>query len=387
LAQEKKALPQEVSTEKVTLWKNDSASLWTAGLDSDGKPLDAGQLEKALATEKINALITGNISVLDEYLAVSVEFRLYPGGQLAGTAMEVGRITHIADIARVLAFDLMPGVESSRPATLIFAFDENMPKDFIVSVDSNTFSAAAIPGRYPVAAGTHQVSFEAAGYKTESLSMDFASNTTYRLGVRVEKETVDAISLNLKNESKGFFLINGVTTASPAEDVSVGNTAVLGRFDPETTPGEKANPGYFVVPPEAATSSARSWTVDPFQKDVSANIEKSRKRLYFSYTMLMISVPVLFVTLGEFNKYSYADQSGRANTSALAQNWSIANYVAIGATAALGANFIWQLVRYMLSAGPVSPVVATPLQTVPLQSAPLTSEPPLDELPLNEGGK
>jgi hypothetical protein len=359
LAKQRKAADTGESIEKVTLWKDNSDTLYTAYRGSDGKPVDGALLEKALTTEKINALITGSISVQDEYAAVTVELRRYPGGQLLATAMEIGQITNVGDLAQVLAFDLMPGVESMRPATLIFNLDENMPKNFTVSVDSNIFSDTAIPDRYPVAAGVHQVSFEAEGYKTESLSMDFAADTTYRVGVRMEQETLNAISLNLRTESKGFFLINGVTHDSPSEEVKVGNNALLGRFDPETEEDASAIPGYFVVPAAAATSSSRDWTVNPFQQDVSANIEKARKSLYFSYTLLMMSVPVLFMTMGESYNYSRAPDSANTWTQIMGSN--ITYYSAIGVTATLGVNFIWRLIRYMRSANPVIPVVAAPL--------------------------
>ena len=418
-----KGASKEMPIEKVTLWRNNSDTLYTAYWDDNGKAVDSAQLEKALATEKINTLITGSISIQDEYAAVSVEFRLYPGGLLLGKAMQIGKITNIGDIARVLAFDLLPGVESIRPATLIFNLDENMPKGFTLRVDSNTFSDSAIPGRYPVSAGVHQVSFEAAGYKTESLSMDFAPERPYRLGVRTEKETVNAISLSLRNESKGFFLINGVTHEIPTEGVTVGEQVLLGRFDPEpeiaeeapaaipapgagAPPGaeialltgadpatakpetgkpetvtpeavtpetakpaavkpeivkkEAAIPGYFVVPAEAARSSSRAWTVDPFQRDVSVDIEKGRKSLYFSYTLLMISLPILFVALGEFNKYDKAFQSGLPDTETLKTAWDIASWSSIGISVVLGGNFIWRLIRYMRSANPVIPVTAVP---------------------------
>ena len=73
----------------------------------------------------------------------------------------------------------------------------------------------------------------------------------------------------------------------------------------------------------------------------------------------MVSLPELFVTLREYNKYN--NPANITGTDAGLTGWNVASNVAIGVSVVAGVNFIWQLIRYMRCANPVIPVVATPL--------------------------
>jgi hypothetical protein len=209
---------------------------------------------------------------------------------------------------------------------------------------------------------------EAPGYRTESLALDLAPGEHYRIQVRMQEETLAAISLSLKQQSAGMFLINGVTENNPAEGLFVKGMPLLGRFEPgvseaadetgETgvTEGseitEAAHPGYFVVP--GNTAGKTDWSVAPLTLDVSARVEQKRRAMYFSYSMLMLSLPMMYIAQGEAEKLAFAADR---NTESII--WNTASYASLGASIASGAWFLWQLVQDLRTANDVVPVTAT----------------------------
>jgi hypothetical protein len=327
-------------------------------VNSGGTVLTVMEADKSMAAEQINALITGSISVQAGYAAVQAELRRFPGGLVLGQALEIGRLTDVAAIAQAIAYTFMPLVENQQPATLVFAFEGEPPASFQLSVDDASISV--LPADYVLPAGRHLVSVEAPGYRTESLALDLAPGEHYRIQVRMQEETLAAISLSLKQQSTGMFLINGVTENNPTEGLFVKGMPLLGRFEPEVTEAAEetgetaaaAHSGYFVVP--GNTAGKNEWSVAPLTLDVSARVEQKRRAMYFSYSMLMLSLPVWYIAQGESDKLAFT-----AERNAESIIWQSASYASLGASIASGAWFLWQLVQYLRTANDVVPVTAT----------------------------
>lgn len=109
-----------------------------------------------------------------------------------------------------------------------------------------------------------------------------------------------------------------------------------------------------------------SINVKPF--DRSKYIEKRRRWMYTSYSVLIVSlIPTFycygnsFATSKSYNINANNNLSGYSISLSDAQNWQTASNVCIGISCACGAWFVYELVRYLQSANTVLPAKAKPL--------------------------
>ncbi|WP_187150893.1 hypothetical protein, partial [Treponema endosymbiont of Eucomonympha sp.] len=323
--------PVPDTDEAIRLWKGDDSALFTGHRDSEGAPFSSYRLESALAAEKIKGYITGSILAYDGYAAVSATLRVYPGGVAAGEALEIGAVADSHQIARLLANALLPPLLDTQTAKLIVAFPPEMDAGSVrVSIDAVSVQKPA--ESTAVRSGVHIVSVEATGYETETLSMQFAGDTTYRLNFALREASPDVVSVALKKTVPGVFLLNAaVENPSPAT-ITVNGETVLGRFD-----GETGSPGYFYIP--VKLDGARNWKVQPTNYDITAKIETARKIMYASYSALMIAVPVWFYTMGEYQvRYHGLVLGYRLDATDEVEKWKqYSNYAGYG-SAAIGLN-------------------------------------------------
>jgi hypothetical protein len=331
------------SPETIAIWKNDMQAL-----------LSGTELETAKKAATINGLLTGKIRAQDEYAAVSVELRAYPGGELLGSAMEIGRLADSSAIVRSLYFSLLPHVVNSLPAVLQFEVNPSEIRDSVHITIGDTV-LLEIPDSYTVQSGVRQISFDVEGYEIESIAANFEGGQTYRISVAMHEKRLNAISLSLKQEALGIFIINANTFEGMPISVETSGRTMIGRFYPE-----EGLPGYFVIPDNAASSGQDNWTVKPNTSDISARIELSRKIMYVSYSAFIVSLPVLFYFLGESAKYNVT-----AYVTPTSENidtwraWDEYKNYAIGATATLAINFFAQLFVYLYRANAIVPSTAT----------------------------
>ncbi|MDR3284723.1 MAG: hypothetical protein LBS97_06055, partial [Treponema sp.] len=263
-----------------------------------------------------------------------------------------GRITDTALISRSLIFSFLPHIANSLPANLQFEVNPPEVRPVLhINIDDTVLSS--IPESYLVPNGVHQLSFEAEGYSTETVSMHFAGGETYRIRLDMHEKTLDAISLALKRDAAGMFLINAMPVKGPPVTVEVSGQSVLGVFDP----GEDGVPGYFVIPPEAQNAPGKTWTVQPNTADATAKIEKSRKIMYVSYSAFMTSLPVLAYFLGEYQQHGFAYQNGFEGADEYSR-WLLYRNISIGATVTTAVNFFSWLFVYLYQANGVVPVTA-----------------------------
>ncbi|MDR3312438.1 MAG: hypothetical protein LBS64_04845 [Spirochaetaceae bacterium] len=345
----------DYGSETVVLWKDDAEILFTQIQNTEGDFLAPVELERALAAEKINALVMGSIRIQDEYAAVQAEVRRYPGGVPVAATIEIGRLDDVETLARRIAYAFLPHIENYEPARITFAFPAGIPETFRINVDDMVFST--IPNARPLSAGFHQVSVEAPGFQPERITADFSSGTAYQIDVVLTENQLRAVSLALKQQTQGLFMIQGISQNIPAESVNLAEGKTLGRFDPD---GANQFPGYFVIPPRAASSPHKNWVVDPNTSDISARIEKSRKQMYLAYSLFMTFLPITVIAQGEYVKSLNGSLTG-ANDMSKANLWKNGMYIAAGTTVALGITWIWQLIRYLRVANEVVPVEAKPL--------------------------
>ena len=76
--------------EKISIYNKDSSVLYK--FSDENISIDDPKAEQQILNSKINALITGQITALGEYLSVTVEVYLFPGAKKIGTVTEVGTV-------------------------------------------------------------------------------------------------------------------------------------------------------------------------------------------------------------------------------------------------------------------------------------------------------
>ncbi|MBO4319671.1 MAG: hypothetical protein J5857_04305, partial [Treponema sp.] len=106
--------------EKLVIYKGDSSSLFVPSEDVLKEGIKSRRYEKAVIDSKINALISGSITIYDRYMSVSTEITLYPGAKTISNAMEVGSMDDISRIARSLAQKLLPVIVNTSGTVLHF---------------------------------------------------------------------------------------------------------------------------------------------------------------------------------------------------------------------------------------------------------------------------
>jgi len=348
-------------SEQIVLWKNDDTALFA--------PPENKTLETALMDEKINGLISGSIYTVDEYAAVTASLRTAPGGAPSAPITEIGRITEAAGIARRLAFSLMKDLLQTRPAHIAFDIPEKTA-GLVISVDDMTFTS--IPESVAVHDGVHSVVFSAPGYDTEALSADFETDKNYVIGVTMRKTALEKITLALRNAVSGSFLINAMGAGSTAEDnpsitINAVNFPIFGRFDVPEKPSS-----FFYLPLPDKGAMPQNWNINPKNRDIGARIELSRKIMYASYAALLVSVPAMIITLGEFevrNKtvatWTYENKPPDDRITEIVDeqmSWYRASQVCTGITIGLGVNFAVQLAIYLIRASEALPEKARPAQ-------------------------
>ena len=148
---------------------------------------------------------------------------------------------------------------------------------------------------------------------------------------------------------------SGLPLENPSH-VSVEKGTTLGEISDDF--GKKR---YFIVKNNTDRTDSKSdpnvqgsITFAPALVDYSYEIEKTRTNLYNSYAALLFSLPALFfskgMTIANQNSLSY----NRGDSSAVAQ-WQMYSNYSTAATITLGANFLFQLGRYLFTANKILP--------------------------------
>ncbi|GMO49515.1 MAG: lipoprotein [Treponemataceae bacterium] len=363
-------LDETARYEKIALWKNDYTQLFSLG---EGKKYD-----DALNAEKINGFLRGEIRAVDDYAAITAALRVYPGGGTAASVTEVGKLSESAEIARRLAFSLLPYLVQTLPIRISFDIQpESVHKNAVIYVDERVYTS--IPDEIALQGGIHTVGIEAAGYRQESVTMNFAGGKTFIIRAQLSEQVTDTIALSLQRQIHGVFYINSFE-AKPLETedsdegapaaviIEAKNSTVFGQFV-----HSDGNSSYFYVPAADSrqgifgrarfSADSQSVTINPKSVDTGKKIATSRNIMYASYAAAMISLPVLFYSIGEYTQYrngwvlAYNKQDfGKSDSLKKdAEKWETIQNVSIGVSAALTVNFVVQLIIYLVQANKVLP--------------------------------
>ena len=337
--------------EKIVLYKKDISAVFT--------PSQSGDFEKQVVDAKINCLITGEITGFDEYMSVTVKANVYPGGKEIAVVTEIGTVDDADLIASTVARQLVPAVTNSMPCVLVIKMDmEEEPEDLCVYVDDVLYND--ISSEFTIDSGVHFIQFTAEGYKNAGTSYYFEGNKNYVVQVTLSKIETNTIYIRPKSIMEGQFIANGesgVKLEDNASKITVNGDAVLAQFITEDK-----NSAFLFIPQnkisDGALYTAKLKTVN--HKDF---IEKRRREMYLSYSILVTSLIPSLICKGIVESYKpmLADTNRQKDIVNLdekiqtANGWVLASNIFTGVSIACGVWFVIELYRYFSAANSVLP--------------------------------
>ena len=349
---------QSVESEKISLYKKDVSALFTASSTAAESGIKSALYEKEVVNANINCLITGQITAYDEYLSVTIEAVVYPGRKTVAIITEIGSIDDADLMAANITRELAPAITNSMPVTIQITVSEPNASFYIDDVLYNVTDQEFI-----IDSGVHFIQFTADGFKNAGTNYYFEGNKTYKIKVLLEPLETKTVYIAAKNDIEGKFLINGMPSqvlSDGKSKIEINGNAVLSEFITEE------NTSAFMYIPENKLKDNALYTAKVKPLDHSEYIEKYRKHMYLSYSILVTSLVPTIATTGRLKSYTslFNDATKR---SALEQSenyttfleqariWNISSLVCKGISIACGAWFIFELYRYFHAANSVLP--------------------------------
>lgn len=355
---------KDTESEKITLYKNDISSLFTPSNLARESGIKSAVFEKEVVNAKINCLITGQITAFDEYLAVTIEAVVFPGRKTVSTITEIGSIDDADFMASNIASALAPAITNSMPVTIQITVSEPASYDMVHAyIDDILYNVTE--QSFTIDSGVHFIQFTADGYKNAGTNYYFEGNKNYEINVSLEPLETKTVYIDTKKALEGQFLINGLPSqvlSDGKSKIEINGNAVLGEFI-----SEDKTSGFLYIP-ENKLEDGALYTAKVKPLDHSEYIEKYRKKMYLSYSILVTSLVPTIATTGRLKNYTtlfegYLKQgvSTPEDTKMLedilneSQIWSITSKVFTGISIACGVWFVFELYRYFHAANSVLP--------------------------------
>lgn len=359
-------------TEKVSLYKNDTNAVFEPSEYAVKEGIDSYAFMKELQNAKINGLMRGSLSTYGNYVAVTLEIFVFPGAKSIGVVTEVGNLSDLMGFSKRIVQKLVPKIANSLPVLIDFAISPK-PADENALVTIDGVVRSDFREKIILDSGIHTVSISSDGYNTATLTYNFSGEEKFLVKAHLSKKISGSATMGLKNYKPGIFYTNGIETAPTNDEtkkavLSVNGKNVLGIFSVSTfVDGEESDERAFFRISEdtlakAVSTSNMNFIVDANPFDRQKNIDKRRRAMYLSYSILICSLPYTFYNLGNFTSANMAYEKRGNEGSGISyddlKDWQTKLFISLGITGALGAWTVFELVRYLRAADQVLPADA-----------------------------
>lgn len=332
----------------IKIWQNDSSRLF----DDRREDENFYDFEKRVLDEHVSGIISGSVVERSGFLSITVELTVFPGGIISATLNDVGSLEDLPSLAAIMAKELYPYVLNSKPVQLHF---EIMPED--AAKKARIYIDGALPqnaAEIEVENGKHQIYIYSDGYEAKHFNYAFTETDEFIIQVKMSPKKIVNVAFEAQTANQSLYAL-GLPVENP-EHVSLEKGTTLG----EVSAGNGVNRFYIVKNKTDRTDSKNdplvhgTITFQSAMDDYAASIEKQRTNLYNSYAMLLFSVPMLFFSKGMSIATRNSVLYSRDDSSA-ADQWEMYYKYSKGATITLGANFLFQLGRYLYTANKILP--------------------------------
>ena len=374
----------EPESRQVSLYGQDPEKLFSPSDASKKEGVDSRAFAKEIAQAKISGLVCGSMVSYGNYLSVTAELNIFPGAKKVASVTEVGALSDIRQIAKNIAFALLPKIANSLPVELEFnIFPETAAENATLTIDNVVYRP--VPKKVSLGSGFHSISVDAEGFARESFLYDFSSQSKFLVEVNFREESKGEIKLALSRFVPGTMFFDGkfAGESSASEFVKVplkvnGNT-VFGYFegtvkDEDADGGERSETMFMMIPTNLMSDGAElEMNLRVF--DVSKNIDKRRKMLYVSYSALLLSLPIMFYCYGRYGTILNGYLAGYGNFDYDELNlYRTLSFAGIGLVSACGAWMLTELVLYLLSVEKTFPAKAKKIKSKTLRKMELERE-------------
>lgn len=341
------------TTEDVAFYNNSFSNLYVRPAKLIGKPYESKEFELEMVNAKINTLLTGKINKVGDFYSITVDAYLYPGAKKIITVTDVGSANDFEMICTNIARSIIPVLSNAIPVEIVLNITNEDIKfdqiDFFIddALQSN------VSDQIIVQSGVHYIQFVCPGYKTVSTSYYFEGNKKYKIDITFEKEDIKTLNIQSIKPVQGTFYANGTVGIQENEfsnkaKIKINDTLILGSFI--SSDGKQ---GFFYIPEKLVIENA-NLAVKLNLQNKGETVESRRKKMYWSYSLLTISLMPTLFTYGNLNSTINRYNNGKESLSTV-KNWQTGFYVSAGISIGCGIFFVYELVRYLMAANQVVP--------------------------------
>ncbi len=356
----KESIVGETTFENIRLYKDSSSELFSPSDFVRESGYTSYEYETSVLNEKINGLITGLITVLGDYMAVTAEFRLYPGGDIIATVTDVGSMSDIVEIAKNISYGLIPNVLNTDSVEILFDILPAVPvSDMRILVDGVVYSEKIIS----IYSGIHTIEIDCDGYELQTITYDFSQDKRYYIHVPLRETVESTVSLRLKRALTGSLYANGIFWGEYDEEnrdleVTVNGKPVIGQLFVYDENTDDKLTSYYYIPTKVQVDGS-ALTVNLTPTDLTPEIDKRRIWMYRGYSALMVSLPFYFYSLGTYNNlagyFNRSTSTVQKQIRGEAETWRTITYVTEGISITAGVFFVYELFRYLYTASKTLP--------------------------------
>lgn len=331
--------------------------------------------------QKINAVLSGSVSEINGFLYIKAKITILPleknpetedlQGLFSMETAVVGNYSEIQQMTNEIAQNFLSFVLNKEKVLVsVKVFPEEISSTVSITIDGTVYKTQV--DNLSLQQGEHKFSIEAPGYQVRNFTANLDdSRSAYNYSVYLSP--AEEIPLTVVGSDKEL-----LKSDMNPEDVSLyiqGIKKSITFSDSELESSFYASHlpvfGEFTVPlvtdPEEETKYASTFfkltgnSIKPISirsESSTVLIEKARKRMYTSYGILLITLPLTFYSNGRLsdivntinNSSSYSDEMLKSY-----DNWRLTYEISLGATIAAGVNMLIQLGRYIFTANTVLP--------------------------------
>ena len=337
----------------ISFYKDDQSAFFTPTEKAKKAGYDSFDYEKEAVSAGINSLITGSVTNYGEYYFVSVDVYEYPGGKLNRSISEVGKIEDADFISASLAHQIVITLTNGMPVEVEFTIEPSEIAKKVRIYFDDVLQPPEIK-HLMTESGVHAVKFVCDGYKEMGTSYFFEGNHTYSVEVKLQPLTEYFINVVNILPMKGTFYAAGVQTESSTDEftqsrIKINDAQILGQF----ISAEGYTTNYYV--PESYLTDDNTVAFKAHNFDSNDYIDKRRRYMYGTYTLLMLSMIPYFYTYGNYYNAANLYNKGLGDYND-ALMWQTRNQICGGIAIGCGALFVYELVRYLIAANSVLPV-------------------------------
>ena len=381
-----------VTSRDIAFYRDDPTAIFEPSEVAQKYGYSSYEYERDVVTAGINALITGTVTNYGQYFFVSVEVYEFPGGKLNQTVSEVGLIDNADMISTSISHQLIRTISNGLPVDLEISIEPFYIKDQVrIYLDDDLQPPQMTNIR--TLSGVHAVRFVCDGYREMGTSYFFEGNRKYKIEVTMQSDTevyIDAVNLA---PFPGRFYAAGVLAKRlpppdaeeklpppeegeappPPEDfepplddsifqhakIRINDTQILGQFI--TDDGFSTN---YYIPANLFNNSTVAIKANNY--DINDYIDKRRRIMYGSYTLLMLSMIPYFYTYGNYFNAANAYNAGVGSYED-ALTWQTRNQICGGVAIGCGSLFVYELIRYFKAVNSVLPQKAKPVTASQLE--------------------